>query len=185
MSAMPPLRRTKQQVLDKKQDIFLPTFFEKDTHLLFYSEPIINYKPTLFTLTDHNISLNSLADMHHFNVTSFQGATGYFGDDFSKHLNLSTYREMSDMSRFPTMLVIGRTQIIVLDYYIFYYYLAKYHPHYNKLNITEHHLIPSVSAHVGFNNKDLRDRFNQVLSEVVARGEIDEIVVKYIGEAAH
>lgn len=180
-----PLRRTKQQVIDKKQDLFLPTFLEQDTDKLFYSDPIISYKPTLFTLTDNNISLNSLADIQHFNVTSFQGAKGYFGEKYAQYLNLSTYREMSDMSRFPTMLVMGRTQVIVLDYYIFYYYLAKYHPYYDTSQITAYDLIPSVSAHVGFNNRELREQFNQVLSQVAARGDIDKIIEKYIGEVVN
>ena len=235
-----PLHRAKQMVIDGKADVVVPTFYQEDNDKLCISDPIIKYKPTIFTRLADGFSLNKLSDIanlaqpllltknrqqlpnsnyakssnaqspnaessyapntnskntnaNHNNaeqklsIVSFQGATGYFGKDFQNAVANADYRELHDMSKLPAMLITGRADIVVLDYYIFYYYLkqaAKQDDNIRRsagLNkIQDHFLIPEVNAYVGFRDAVLRDEFNQALSVFVANKHHEVIVEKYL-----
>ncbi len=177
-----PLHRAKQLVSDAKADVFLPTFYESDSQSLFFSEPFITYKPTIFSLSKQQIELSSLADLSKYSVISFQGATGYFGESYTAAVSNASYRELHDMSQFPSMLIHQRTDLVVLDYYIFYYYLKQNHPNINITQIDQHMLISEVSAHVGFNDEQLRNEFNQQLNQFRADKLDQKVIEHYIGK---
>ncbi len=180
-----PLSRNMIQVANQQADLFLPTFFQHDTDKLFISSPIINYRPTIFSLISSDFDFNSIADLAGKNLVTFQGASGYFGDEFIKVSKLNGYSELHDMSKFPEMLIKARCEVVVLDYYIFYYYLQKYlqqNPDESGVikEIEEFILIPTVKAHVGFNNKILRDMFNQHLAIYKRQYKDKAVINKYI-----
>lgn len=177
-----PLHRSRQLVINGVYDVFLPTFKQQDTEQLYFSKPFIQYRPTVFSLSKNQLDIESIDDLKHYNVVSFQGATGYFGKQFQQAVKLGKYRELHDMSAFPELLLKGRTQVVVLDYYIFFYYLQKYIGFQQEHNIKVHSIIPPVNAHVGFNDKALRDKFNQQLELYNAQGHVERIISQYIGE---
>jgi len=155
-----PLLRGKQQVISKKLDLFLPTFFENDTELLFISDAIIDYRPTFFTRINDDIVLENIADLANKRIVTFQGASKYFGAEFlAMSQRNKYYRELHPMSLLPELLLKGRYDVVLLDYYIFYYFLESH----RTAEVFEHVIFPSVEAHVGFNNKALRDVFNEHL----------------------
>ncbi len=185
--AVAPLARSMREVQQKKADLFLPTFFQEDTDTLFVSNAIIRYRPTVFSLTEHGYQLANLSDLKGKRIATFQGATGYFGDEFKKIAQQSNYRELHDMSILPQLLLKKRCDIVVLDYYIFYYFLRQYqseNPEEKSLStrVNAFDLIPSVKAYVGFNNEKLRDNFNQQLTSYIEQGKDQLIVEKYIGK---
>jgi len=180
-----PLNRTMLQVTNKQADLFLPTFSQNDTDKLFISAPIINYRPIAFSLENNKFQFTKISDLAGKRLVTFQGAAGYFGEEFKKISKLNSYIELHDMSKFPEMLLKGRCDVVVLDYYIFYYYLQEYlrinptDPTRNK-EIDEFLLFSIVKAHVGFNNKKLRNRFNKQL-QLYKNQEKDKAVInKYI-----
>ncbi|MBO9490801.1 transporter substrate-binding domain-containing protein [Endozoicomonas sp. G2_1] len=180
-----PLQRNLARVTMKQADLFVPTFYQPDTDKLFLSEPIISYRPTIFSLKSRDFDFEQLADIKNLTIYTFQGATGYFGEQFSQMSEQNNYREFHDMSKLPELLLKQRVDLIVLDYYIFYYFLNQL-PITKKIanqahKIDEHTLIPPVTAHVGFNNPALRNNFNRVLAQYLAAGKDKKVIEKYIG----
>ncbi len=181
-----PLKRSMVQVKYKQADLFLPTFFQQDTEHLFISAPIIKYRPTIFSLKNKQFSFKQIADLKGKKIISFQGATGYFGEEFKATMQQSDYRELPDMSRFAEVLLAERCEVVVLDYYIFYYFLRQSSPTNRAYlrtikNIETFNLIPEVNAHVGFNNRKIRDQFNRHLEQFKAQNKDSMIIEKYIG----
>jgi len=176
-----PLNRAKQLVMGGQIDLFVPAFYEQDSEKLFYSEAIIKYKPTIFSLAKRNIHLTDLKDLANHSVLSFQGATGYFGPIYTQATEKTYYRELADMSQFPSLLIQNRVDLVVIDYYIFYYYLKKNHPNIVPNTIQSQFLIEQVSAHAGFNNNQLRNHFNQALKAFIDEKKDQHIINQYIG----
>ncbi|ALO35278.1 hypothetical protein CMT41_11505 [Colwellia sp. MT41] len=181
-----PLKRTMRQVEHKKADLFLPTFFQKDTAKLFFSVPIINYRPIAFSLKKSHFQFNKISDLAGVRLVTFQGAAGYFGDEFVKISTFKSYLELHDMSKFPEMLIKARCDVVVLDYYIFYYYLQEY----LKKNPTEDFtvagidnflLFSEVKAHVGFHDKKLRGEFDKQFLLYQSQGKDRAVINKYLG----
>ncbi|MFD2166935.1 substrate-binding periplasmic protein [Thalassotalea euphylliae] len=178
-----PLHRAKQLVIAKNADIVVPTFLQKDTPELYYSAPIIRYKPTIFSLRSDNIEINDFTDLKGLRVVSFQGATGYFGTAFEDAVKKANYRELHDMSTFPSLLVNKRADVVVLDYYIFFYYFNQYHLDLEPTLISTHAVIPEVNAYAGFASKSLRDQFNHKLTQFLANNGDKKVIKRYLGEA--
>jgi len=118
-----PLKRNMEQVRNHKGNVFFPTFYQHDGEGLYYSKSFIEYRPSVFTLKEKNYSFKKLSDLKNKNILSFQGASGYFGDVFLNISRLGRYREVHDMSKIPVMLLLERSQVVVLDFYIFNYFL--------------------------------------------------------------
>lgn len=186
--AYAPLKRSMRQVALKQANLFLPTFYQEDSSELFISASIINYRPTAFSLKRNHFLFNNISSLKGTNLVSFQGATGYFGREFVKAAKNSNYRELHDMSKFPEMLIRGRCDVIILDYYIFYYFLKKYlqqNP-VEKLKVEDiesFELFPKVKAYVGFHDEELRNEFNKQLQIYKSQHKDKAVVYKYIGVA--
>ncbi|MCJ8318554.1 MAG: transporter substrate-binding domain-containing protein [Colwellia sp.] len=180
-----PLKRTMKQVINQKADLFLPTFFQNDTPNIFISAAIISYRPVVFSLKKNNFTLKNIKDLSGKKLVTFQGAAGYFGDEFVKVSKHKNYRELHDMSKFPEMLMKQRCDVVVLDYYIFYYYLKEYikqNPatEFTVKDVDEFLFFPEVEAHVGFNDKKLRNRFNEQLKIYKKQGKDTAVINKYL-----
>ena len=182
-----PLGRAKLMVSEKKADVIVPTFFQSNNKYIYYSDPVINYKPMVFSLKSNNVTYKSISDLQNLSIVTFQGASGYFGEEFAKLSEKSDYKELHDMSKFPELLLKGRFEVVVLDYYIFYYFLKKQldknRSQYAYKEITSFPLTPEVKAYAGFNDKVLRNKFNQQLSIFKDVKNDQKIVEYYIGLA--
>ena len=102
------LTRGKIDVERGSIDAVTPTFFEKDRPGFYVSSPTVTYKPTVFTLKSRNHTVNKILDLESHKVITFQGATGYFGNDFIRASKNSEYRESYSMEKFPELLLRGR-----------------------------------------------------------------------------
>lgn len=183
-----PLNRSMRQVALKQANLFLPTFFQDDSSELFISAPIINYRPTVFSLKKNNFLFSNISDLKGESLVTFQGATGYFGSEFVKVSKSSNYRELHDMSKFPEMLLKERCEVVVLDYYIFHYFLQQYlqQSPTEKLKVEDiesFELFPKVKAYVGFHDEELRNEFNKQLQIYKSQHKDKAVVYKYIGAA--
>lgn len=177
-----PLERAKLMVSANKADVFIPTFFQPDDNNIYLSDPVINYRPMVFSLKSNNISYKSVRDLKNLSIVTFQGASGYFGEEFSKLSQKSDYRELHNMAKFPELLLKERYEVVILDFYIFYYYLKKHlensRAQYADNEIASFALIPEVKAYAGFNDKVLRDKFNQQLS-IFQQAKSDQKIIEY------
>jgi len=177
-----PLKRAKLMVSENKADVFLPTFFQPDNQNIYLSDPIISYKPMVFSLKSNNISYKSIKDLKNLSIVTFQGASGYFGEEFAQLSQKPDYQELHNMAKFPELLLKNRYDVVVLDFYIFYYFLKKQleknKAHYAYKEISSAALLPEVKAYAGFNDKLLRDKFNLQLS-IFKQAENDRKIVEY------
>ncbi len=177
-----PLERAKLMVSENKADVFVPTFFQPDNENIYLSHPVINYKPRVFSLKSNIISFKSISDLKNLSIVTFQGASGYFGDEFAKLSLKPDYQELHDMAKFPELLLKERYEVVVLDFYIFYYFLKKQlennRAQYAYKEITSFALTPEVKAYAGFNDKALRDKFNQQLL-IFQQAKNDQRIIEY------
>ena len=80
------------------------------------------------------------------------------------------------MSVLPLLLMKERYDVVLLDYYIFYYFLKAH----RLSDVQEHVIFDSVDAHVGFNDVDLRNNFNDALNTFKHSEEYRLIIRKYL-----
>lgn len=154
-------------------------FFTSAPKGIFVSDPHIEYRPSIITLKtiDEMTELHQLKD---HSIATFQGATGYFGDQFYYASKTSPdYVEHHDMEKLVDLLMNQRYQVVVLDYWIFRYFLSKSKFADQLSQIRFHPLLPRIPATVAFNNEDLRNKFNQGLQLIKEDGSYDEIIQKY------
>lgn len=181
-----PLTRAKLMVSEKKADVFVPTFLQPNNTNIYYSDPVINYKPTVFSLKNKNIIYKEISDLENLSIVTFQGASGYFGEEFAQLSKKANYQELHDMSKLPELLLKERYDVVVLDFYIFYYFFWKQQGNnktqYAYKEISSFPLIPEVSAYAGFNDKALRDKFNLQLSIFKQAKRDQQIIENYIGK---
>ncbi len=175
-----PLERCKLSVKQGLFDLTVPTFVTSDSDGFYVSEPVINYRPTVFSKA--NTKFSSLKDIQDLRVATFQGARGYLGPQFVSMSRKNRYVEYSNMSVLSSLLLKDRTDVVVLDYYIFYYYLREMNQFGRLHEIQENAIIPSVQAAVGFHSKSLRDQFNQAFDKFKKVGGVKKIERTYIGD---
>jgi len=180
-----PLERAKMMVSEQKADVFIPTFYQPDNDNIYLSDAVIEYKPMVFSLKSKGIVYEKISDLQNLSVVTFQGASGYFGEEFAKLSSKSNYQELHDMSKFPELLLKERYDVVILDFYIFYYFLKKQleksTAQYAYKEITSFALVPEVKAYAGFSDKALRDKFNQQLKVFKEAKNDLKIVEYYIG----
>jgi len=154
-------------------------FFTNATKGVYISDSHIEYRPMVITLNTI-AKLQNLAQLKDYTIATFQGATGYFGDDFYNASQHSPdYVEFHDMANLVDLLMSERYQVIVLDYWIFRHFLAESNYKDQIDLITFHELIPRVPAAVAFTNPGLRDLFNKGLKMIKQDGTYLNILAQY------
>ena len=154
-----PLARAKVEVQSQRIDLTAP-FFMEGAEGLYLSEPHVMYRPTAFSLASRKLTVNSLEDLKHYRVQTFQGAKGYFGREYVKAIALSPhYEERPDMSKLVLTLASGRTDIVVLDYNIFSYFWNRAIGVNQKIQLRAHSIFPPVPAVTAFNDAKIRDKY--------------------------
>lgn len=177
----PGLARGKYLVISHKYDAVTPIFWQQDELDFYTSDPIVQYKPMVFSLKRNKFSPARLSDLKGASIATFQGAPGYFGSEFTLLANTPKYQEMVDMSVLSELLVKNRFDYVVLDKYIFYYYFRLKNHNRDTSIFTEHNLIPQVPASIGFHDKKLRADFNIALAGFYNSKAYFEIIERYIG----
>ena len=189
------LNRAQIQVQMKAADLMAP-FFQQNTPGLYISEPYVMYRPAAFSLSKNELNINTLQDLGNYEIITFQGARGYFGPTFMAATRKSpSYIEHHDMTVLITLLSTGRTDVVVLDYNIFHYFLNQAHSKASSGNalyrhdvsqpITFHDIFPQVPAVAAFHDQTHRDLFNKGLKAIKADGTHAKIIGKYIKSNQH
>lgn len=175
------LARAKQDLLSGKLDAIVPSFIQGDSNNFYVSKPIVSYLPTVFSLAKNNLQAEQLKDLLNHSLVSFQGAVGYFGEQYQRVSEGSPYYlELANMQTIPSLIAKNRFDYAVLDKYIFYYYSQQKQNTINPI-FREHKLIEPTYAGVAFSDKTLRDKFNKVVKGFVNSDTYNQIVMKYIG----
>lgn len=173
------LARAQAQLRAKKIDYTAPLFIG-DKPGIHSSDPHVYYRPTAFSLQENQLQVSSLSDLGKYTMITFQGAGGYFGDVFIEASQRSPrYSEIHDMTLLPKMLYAKRSELVVLDYYIFHYQLSEMGGVDWKATLAVHDVFPRVPAVVGFHDPGLRDAFNRELKAFHKDGVYQAILDRY------
>ena len=176
-----PLGRAEVLVKTAAVDLMAPIFQSQDEENFYISDAIVSYKPMVFSLKKAQLAPQTISDLSDYAVITFQGAPGYFGEEFAAMSEQADYVESARMAIIPRMLSMDRFDFAVLDKYIFYY-LDRQHDKKRSLErFQEHPLIAPVDASVAFKDKQLRDDFNRELRRFKQGKEYQEIVSHYLG----
>lgn len=173
-----PLSRAIHELQMERIHLTAP-FFTAAPKGIYVSDPHIEYRPSVISLNSIE-PITHLADLKSYSIATFQGATGYFGDTFYKASKQAPdYVESHDMERLVDLLMSRRYQVVVLDYWIFRFFLSKSSYADQLHSVTFHELIPRVPAAVAFKSESLRDQFNQGLKMIKEDGSYDRIIKSY------
>ncbi|WP_246240035.1 substrate-binding periplasmic protein [Pseudoalteromonas caenipelagi] len=176
-----PLGRAQMMVKTADADLMAPIFQTKDSENFYISDTIVTYKPMVFSLKSAHLSPTSITDLRDYAVITFQGAPGYFGEEFKAMSKQADYVESAQMAVIPNLLSKGRFDFAVLDKYIFYYFYRLNNKERSVEGFKEHSLIPPVNASVAFKSATLRDAFNHELIRFKEEKHYQSIVKHYLG----
>ncbi|WP_157845921.1 substrate-binding periplasmic protein [Kiloniella litopenaei] len=177
-----PTKRALAMVTRGDADVAVPVFLETDRDGYYTSDAIIEYKPTVFTLSKNQDKFRNLGALSEHRVVTFIGASGYFGTVFTNATDKAiSYNEINNVDAMPELLLMERYSAAVLDANIFYYFYRKENKNRDLSVFDAHAVFPKVEASVGFNNKSFRDSFNQHLAKYRAAGKDHQVIEKYIG----
>ena len=174
-----PLARAQNELQNKRIDLMAPLFIE-GVERVYMSSPHIYYRPTAFSLARRALSIQRLQDLGNYQIMTFQGAKGYFGTEFIESSQKSPrYSEISNMSLLPKSLYAERTDVVVIDYYIFLYFSNQITHADSAPELAIHDVFPRVPAAVAFHREKLRDEFNKNLKAIKHDGTYNKILLKY------
>ncbi|MGM0623587.1 MAG: substrate-binding periplasmic protein [Campylobacterota bacterium] len=149
----------------------------------YYSDIFMRYHNKVFTLEDANLSIQAVTDIANFHTIAFQNARVYLGDAFTNSIKDSKiYSEQADQKLQVYMLYKGRTQAVILDENVFAYYtqllidegkIAK------DMRWREHDIFTPTDYQVVFQDKQIRDDFNEGLAQIKADGTYDMLRQRY------
>jgi len=148
---------------------------------IFYSDVHVVYQNVTVTLTDRNISIDSIQDLTGKSIYAFQNAGLYLGGEYEEVTKVNTrYLETNAQNVQIKMLFSQRAEAIVLDIYIFNYFRNQEAKLDTSEPVTVHEIFPPSPYKVAFQNRKYRDDFNQGLKELKESGRYQEIIDKYI-----
>lgn len=176
------LARSAIEVHAGRLDATTPIFWQEDKPGIYSSNAIINYLPTVFSLSKNEFSPKRLSDLTGHSIITFQGAKGYFGEEFIMLSQQGHYHEINDMSVIPQLLYKERFDYAVLDKYVFYYFYLQTSEDKIIDIFDEFNLIPQVPSSVAFHDKILRDEFNDMLKQLKPTEEYQAIIKRYLNQ---
>jgi len=147
------------------------------------TDPVFLYRDVAITSAINAPSIQSVTDLAGLSIVTFQGASKFFGPEFSGVIRTDKYSETEKPELQARMLMGGRYDVSVGDLLIFLDARKKLRARSADKNaefpIVVHDIFPQISARMGFRNQALCDAFNSGLAKVKASGEYSAIYRRY------
>lgn len=150
----------------------------------YFSDPYIYYSNVAVSLKKNNIVLNSIDDLKGHSVYAWQGANKVLGDKFYQLFPELTvqYHEIPRPPVLPKMLYLERTDVILIDKFVFNYLWNEMKKEKVTMpEITFHPILPArVYFYAIFKDEHLRDAFNVELARFKEEGGIKEVYKEFV-----
>jgi len=150
----------------------------------YYSDNFMQYHNRAFALKARNLEVHSIDDLANKSVVGFQAAKIYLGKEFDHMASGNPkYKEMAQQEAQTHMLLLGRTDIAVMDESIFRYYRVKLIAEGKADRMQEidaFDIFPPTPYKTAFRDAKLRDEFNNGLATMRKNGRYDAIYRKYV-----
>ena len=148
-----------------------------------YSDNFMQYHNVAFALKSRNLSIRSVADLKDRSVTAFQNAEKYLGAEFARAMSGNRqYKEMAQQEAQVQMLLLGRTDIAVMDESIFRFYRERLIAE-RKVEAGKEYvgfdIFPPTPYKAAFIDRKVRDDFNRGVAAMRKDGRYEAIYRKY------
>lgn len=144
------------------------------------SDVYIVYQNVAISLKSHKLTIANIGDLTNYSIVAFQNATIVLGEQFSQVAKKSRlYTELPEQKRQTEMLLLGNTDVVVMDINIFIHFSRELTgtSQFDIVNI--HPIFPPSPYHVGFNDLALKQQFNAALAEFIHTQDYMDLVNKY------
>lgn len=150
----------------------------------FYSDDFVQYHNVMFVLKSKQIKIKKLEDLKNLHILAFQNAHLYLGEDFGRVAKLpdKKYVEIADQKQQVLMFFKGRTDVAVMDKYIFSFYqnvLIEEKKIDKNIEFEVIDIFRPTSYQMAFRDEKLRDDFNAGMKYLKETGRYDEIYNEY------
>jgi polar amino acid transport system substrate-binding protein len=150
----------------------------------YYSEPIVSYQNVAIALSENNFDIKDISDLAGKSIIAFQNSALFLGPEYKKMSDDNPrHEEVSKQRSQLFMLFMQRTDVIVMEINIFFYYLQEiqqltgiHHP------FTIFPIFPKAPRFAVFSSEKVRDDFNDGLKMLKKSGQYHIIFHRYIAE---
>ncbi|QYJ85469.1 transporter substrate-binding domain-containing protein [Shewanella mesophila] len=138
---------------------------------LFYTDNVIDYQNSLFTLTSSELTIQSVADLAHLSLNGFQNATRYLGEEFKLMAALNpNYSESNSQRSQVLMLFTKRVDAVVLERRIFAYYKEQLtHRIDTSSPVSEHQIFAPAQRKIACFDSKLTEQINKGIKQINAK----------------
>lgn len=149
----------------------------------YYSDDFMQYHNRAFALKSRSLNIRNISDLKGKSITSFQSANKALGDEFRQVTTHNPkYKEMAQQEAQVQVLLMGRTDIAVMDESIFHYYYQKLITEGKvdkNIEYVSYDIFPPTPYKAAFNDPKIRDAFNSGIAAMRADGRYEAIYQKY------
>ncbi len=149
---------------------------------LHYTENYVGYQNFAISYSQDNIILESLSDLSGYSISTWHGARGHLGQEFTDAVEKSPgYFELVKQKSQVAMMLKGRVDLTVIDIIIFQYWvkqagadlsLFRYSPIFGD----------KTMYRLGFVDSQIRDDFDRGLATIKANGTYHDIFSRFGAE---
>ena len=177
-----PNHRVAKEFLDKKHALAFSIPYDSSNQKIFYSKAILSFKNVVVSLAVNNFQIASLSDLKNLSITAFQNATNFLGDKFKELAQENRYyKEITNQQQQLTLLLKGRTDVIIMEERIFLYHLKKLKSsNAVKQQFKIHAIFKPSKRYCAFHDIQQRDMFNRGLESIKKSADYQAIIDKYI-----
>ena len=151
----------------------------------YFSEPVVTYHYTPFTLKKNKIVITRFSDLDGKTVEAFSLGSKYLGTEFSSVIpRMLNYAEHENRSSQVALLLHDRVQVLVIDRTMFHFIrnaLMNARPDAYDAEVAEVPLEINVEFRIACHNQDLVNQFNRGLVMLHASGRYGKIFDHYLG----
>jgi polar amino acid transport system substrate-binding protein len=148
-----------------------------------YSDNFMQYHNRAHALKGRNLSIRNVGDLKGKSVIAFQNAEKYLGEDFRRAIaGNPNYKEMAQQEAQTHMLLLHRTDVVVMDESIFRYYREKLIAERKADRAQEYvafDIFPPTPYKAAFIDRKVRDDFNKGIAAMRKDGRYEAIYRKY------
>jgi len=180
-----PIGRGFKMFSDKEVDG--TTIIQENTGLqAYYSDDFMQYHNLAFALKSRNFDIRSINDLRGKTIIGFQRADRSLGEDFREIVTRnSKYKELAQQEAQVQVLLLGRTDIAVMDESIFQYYRQQLINE-GKADKNQEYvgfeIFSPTPYKAAFKDPQIRDAFNKGIAAMRKDGRYEAIYRKYNGQ---
>jgi polar amino acid transport system substrate-binding protein len=144
------------------------------------SDVYITYQNVALSLKEKSIHLNTVADLQTHTIVGFQKAATVLGSAYRSAVkNSQLYIELPEQLRQVEMLLLGNTDVVVMDINIFIHLSKQLRRESQLFDVDVHHLFAPSPYRVAFKDLKIKDAFNQALPLFLGSAEHQALIDNY------